>query len=77
MPTTDFVVDKENLEVRITRVFDATPERMWQAHTDPEQIPKWWENTKVDKFELKVGGAWRFVSSSDDGPENAFKGVFK
>jgi uncharacterized protein YndB with AHSA1/START domain len=77
MSQTDFVVDKEKLEVRITRVFNATPERMWQAHTDPEQIPKWWADTKVDTFELKVGGAWRFVSSGEDGKENAFKGIFK
>jgi uncharacterized protein YndB with AHSA1/START domain len=77
MSKTDFTVDKEKLEVRITRVFKATPERLWQAHTDPEQIPKWWDNTTVDKFEFKVGGAWRFVSNGDDGQENAFNGVFK
>jgi uncharacterized protein YndB with AHSA1/START domain len=77
MSKTDFVVDKEALEVRITRVFDATPQRMWQAHTDPEQIPKWWDKTEVDKFELRVGGVWRFVSSGDDGKEHAFNGVFK
>jgi uncharacterized protein YndB with AHSA1/START domain len=77
MSKTDFIVNKENLEVRITRVFDATAERMWRAHTDPQQIPKWWDNTKVDKFELKVGGVWRFVSLGDDGKENAFNGVFK
>jgi uncharacterized protein YndB with AHSA1/START domain len=73
MSKTDFVVDKENLEVRITRVFDASPERMWQAHTDPEQIPKWWDDTVVATFELRVGGTWRFVS----GKEHGFHGVFK
>jgi uncharacterized protein YndB with AHSA1/START domain len=77
MAETDFVVNKEKLEVRITRVFNATPERMWQAHTDPEQIPEWWADTKVDTFELSVGGAWRFVSSGEDGKEHAFKGIFK
>jgi len=77
MSKTDFVVDKEKLEVRITRVFDATPERMWQAHTKPEQIAKWWEDTIIDTFELKVGGNWRFVSSGGDGQEHAFRGVFK
>jgi uncharacterized protein YndB with AHSA1/START domain len=77
MSKTDFVVDKENLEVKITRVFQATPQRMWQAHTDTEQIVKWWDNTTVDKFELKVGGVWRFVSVGEDGKEHAFNGVFK
>jgi uncharacterized protein YndB with AHSA1/START domain len=70
-----FTVDKDRLEVRIERVFNATPERLWQAHTDPEQIPKWWSDTKVDKFDLKVGGAWRFVSGEKG--EYAFHGEFK
>jgi len=75
---TEFVVDKENLEVRLTRVFNATPERMWQAHTIADQIEKWWENTKVDKLEVKVGGAWRFVSAGEmNGKPNAFRGEFK
>ncbi|HYH36220.1 MAG TPA: hypothetical protein VD706_01840 [Candidatus Saccharimonadales bacterium] len=42
MANSTFEVDKENLEVRITRVFDATPERLWEAFTDASQIPKWW-----------------------------------
>jgi uncharacterized protein YndB with AHSA1/START domain len=77
MAKTDFVIDKKNLAVTITRVFNASPERLWQTHTDPEQIPEWWADTKVDKFELKVGGVWRFVSNGQDGQEHAFNGVFK
>lgn len=77
MSDTKFEVDKDNLEVRITRVFDATPERLWQAHTQPDQIAQWWDKTTIDKFELKVGGVWRFVSAGDDGQEHAFNGVFK
>jgi uncharacterized protein YndB with AHSA1/START domain len=77
MSATNFVVDKENLEVRISRDFNATPERMWQAHTQPDQIVKWWADTVVDKFELKVGGPWRFVSHDQEGKEHAFRGVFK
>jgi uncharacterized protein YndB with AHSA1/START domain len=75
MSATDFVVDRENLEVTITRVFKATPERMWQAHTQAEQIEKWWADTKVDKLELKTGGRWRFVGT--DGKGNNFRGEFK
>jgi uncharacterized protein YndB with AHSA1/START domain len=74
MSKTDFVVDKENLEVRITRVFNASPQRLWKAHTDPEDIVKWWADTKIDKFEPKVGGKWRFVSGADG--EHAFRGEF-
>lgn len=75
MSKATFEIDREKLEVRITRDFNATPERLWQAHTQPEQIVKWWDNTVVDRFELKVGGAWRFVSG--DTGEHAFRGEFK
>src|SRR5476651_981421 len=77
MSKTEFVVYQEKLEVRLIRAFKATPERLWQAHTVPEQIVKWWDNTVVDKFEFKVGGAWRFVSQGQDGKEHAFRGEFK
>src|SRR6266404_9730171 len=78
MSKAEFVVDKENLEVRITKVFNATPERLWRAHTTPEEITQWWANTEIDKFELRVGGAWRFIDRGQtDGQEHAFNGVFK
>jgi len=77
MAETKFEVDKENLEVRITRVFNATPERLWQAYTTPEEIAKWWDKTEVETHDFKVGGKWRFVSHDDDGKEHAFNGEFK
>ncbi len=77
MSKTNFEVDRDKLEVRISRVFNASPERLWQAFIDPEQIPKWWDKTTVDKHDLKVGGTWRFVSKDEDGKVHAFSGVFK
>lgn len=78
MSDTKFEVDKDNLEVRISRDFNATPERMWQAHTEADQIKQWWDGTEVDKLEVKVGGAWRFVSQGEvNGKQNAFRGEFK
>ncbi len=76
MSETKFEVDKDNLEVRITRVFKATPERLWRAYTEPDQIVLWWDGTRIDTYELKVGGAWRFVSTGQDGKEHAFRGEF-
>jgi uncharacterized protein YndB with AHSA1/START domain len=77
MSKTKFEVDKEKLEVRITRVFDATPERLWRAYTDPEQITQWWLNTEIDKLDVRVGGAWRFVDRGKNGKEeHGFRGEF-
>jgi uncharacterized protein YndB with AHSA1/START domain len=78
MAKTDFTVDKEKLEVRITRIFSTTPERLWRALTTPEEIAKWWNNTTIDKHDLRVGGQWRFVDHGKDGnEEHAFHGEFK
>jgi len=77
MNDTQFEVDRDNLEVRITRVFNATPDKLWAAYTKPELIVKWWDNTEVDKNDLKVGGAWRYVSHGGDGSVHAFRGEFK
>lgn len=78
MSKTKFEVDKENLEVRISRVYKATPERLWKAYTDPEEITQWWQNTKIDKHDFKVGGQWRFVDQGKDGDEeHGFRGEYK
>lgn len=78
MSKTNFEVDKDNLEVRITRIFDATPERVWEAYTNPEQIKIWWRNTTIDKHDFRVGGQWRFIDHGKNGDEeHGFRGEFK
>lgn len=77
MSDATFQIDKDKLEVRITKVFNATPERLWRAYTTPDEIVQWWAGTKVDKHDLRVGGSWRFVSEGEDGKEFAFRGEFK
>ena len=56
-------------------------ERVWQACTDPEQIPKWWGPgyliTVVDKMDFRVGGQWRFIQTEPSGKEHGFSGVYK
>lgn len=55
--TTELIVEPNKQEVRMTRVFNAPVERVFRAHTDPEQIVKWWGGglyeTRLDKFEPK------------------------
>jgi uncharacterized protein YndB with AHSA1/START domain len=78
MADTKFEVDKDKLEVRISRVFKAPIEKVWQAYTDPELIAQWWRNTTIETHDLRVGGKWRFVDHGKNGDENhAFSGEFK
>ena len=67
-------------EIVSERVFDAPRERVFQAFTDPELIPRWWgrrgDTTRVDRMDVRPGGDWRFVC---EGPERttAFRGTYR
>ena len=66
-----------DLEFRVERVFDHPIERVWAAYTDPALIPQWWgQGTTVDRFDLRVGGSYRFVSNRGTDKESAFIGDF-
>ena len=58
-----------------TRVFDAPREALFRAFADPAALAKWWgprgfTNT-FQEFDLRPGGAWRFVMRGPDGAEFA------
>jgi uncharacterized protein YndB with AHSA1/START domain len=65
--------------IRITRDFRATPEQLLRAHTDPELFVQWIGpdvlRTRIDYWDARTGGRWRFVSGSDDA-EFGFHGSF-
>jgi len=81
MEDTIFNVNEEQLEVVVSRIFKTTKERLWSAITIPEQISQWWGpadySTEVEKNDVRVGGAWRFVQTTKDGKIHAFRGDYK
>ena len=68
-------------EITMRRVFDAPRELVYQTHTDPNHIPRWWGprrmTTTVDTLEVRPSGAWRFVQRDPEGNEYAFRGEFR
>lgn len=52
----------KNADFVISRVFDAPPERVWKAFTDPEHMKHWWgpkdSTVLVSKMDLRVGGSY-------------------
>jgi uncharacterized protein YndB with AHSA1/START domain len=70
-----------DLEIVMSRVFDAPRELVFKAMTDPNTVPKWWgprsSTTVVDKMDVRPGGLWRYVITEADGSINAFNGVFR
>jgi uncharacterized protein YndB with AHSA1/START domain len=80
MANTNFTVDRENLEVRIERIFKTTPERLYRAHVTDDDILQWWGPAKytieIDKNDVRVGGAWRFIHVGE-GQRHVFSGVYQ
>ena len=67
-------------DIEITRVFDAPPERVDQAFTDPDQFARWYgpvgfpvrrDSVEVD---ARVGGRQRFEMVGEAGPWAARRG---
>lgn len=81
MPTTDFTINKEKLEVEMQRVFNAPPDRVWEAYVNPDLVAKWWGpsflETHIEKLDTKPGGKWRILHSEPNGKEHWFHGVYK
>ncbi|MER5471131.1 SRPBCC family protein [Streptomyces sp. NPDC002685] len=77
---TRIVADPALPTILITREFDASPERVFRAYTDPELVVQWLGprrlTMRIDAYEARSGGSYRYVHSEDDGTEYGFRGVF-
>jgi uncharacterized protein YndB with AHSA1/START domain len=68
-------------EVEMTRVFDAPRHLVFDAFTKPELLERWYGpdgwSLVVCEIDLRVGGAWRFVSRRPNGKEVGQRGVYR
>ena len=62
------------------REFDFPAAAVFAAHSDPEVFRQWIGprelSTRIDEFDCRSGGTYRFVQQGTDGREYAFRGVF-
>jgi uncharacterized protein YndB with AHSA1/START domain len=76
---TEIAVDPDVPLVRITREFDASPDKVFRAHTDPELFTRWngpnGTEMRIDHFDCRTGGSYRYLIASD-GNEFGFRGCF-
>lgn len=58
-------------EIRITRIYDAPIEAVWEAWTDPEQTARWWGprgfTLTTHSKDLRPGGHWSYTMHGPDG----------
>ncbi|HUZ57006.1 MAG TPA: SRPBCC family protein [Streptosporangiaceae bacterium] len=76
---TEITVDQDVPLVRITRDFDAPPEKVFRAHTDPDLVTQWLGprrlEMRIDHYDCRTGGSYRYVHAAD-GHEFGFHGCF-
>jgi uncharacterized protein YndB with AHSA1/START domain len=67
-------------EIRMTRVFDAPRDLVFEAHTSCEHMSNWWGPRKYDiascEMDFRPGGKWRIVHRAP-GEEHGFRGEFR
>jgi uncharacterized protein YndB with AHSA1/START domain len=60
-------------DVSITRIFEASRERVWKAWSDPEQVMRWWGpnyfSSPSCKMDFREGGTTLVCMRSPDGQD--------
>jgi uncharacterized protein YndB with AHSA1/START domain len=69
-----------DLEILLTREFDAPIELVFDVFTKPDHVRKTFapfgEEVTVCSIDLRVGGDYHFVMVTDDGTECSFRGTY-
>jgi len=77
----DEVTTPSSEEIRLTRLFDAPRQLVFEAMSKPEHVKRWWGclgegySVPVCEIDFRPGGKWRFVSRHPQG-EAAFHGEY-
>ncbi len=76
------VTTPSDQEIRLTRLFNAPRQLVFDAMTKSEHVKNWWGrlgegySVPVCEIDFRVGGAWRFVNRHPKG-EAAFHGEYR
>jgi uncharacterized protein YndB with AHSA1/START domain len=80
MTKAEITAEPGTTQIIITREFNAPPEQVLRAHTDPDLVTRWLGprayEMKLDQWDVRDGGSWRYIHRDDQGNEFGFHGVF-
>ena len=69
--TSSVDLDRDPQAIIATRVLDAPRALVFEVWTDPKHLAQWWGpyrfTTTTSRFDMRVGGVWRFVMHGPDG----------
>jgi uncharacterized protein YndB with AHSA1/START domain len=80
MSKTQITAEPGTPMIVLSREFDAPRDLLFRAHIDPEMLMQWLGPRRltmiVDRYDVRDGGAWRYVQHDADGNEYGFRGFF-
>jgi uncharacterized protein YndB with AHSA1/START domain len=66
--------------IDVTREFEAPRDLVFRAYTDPDLLVQWLGprkyTMKLEAWEPRDGGTWRYIHTDEDGNSFGFHGVF-
>ena len=69
-----------DLEITLSREFEAPRSLVFEAWTRPEHVGRWWgqegSTLTLCEIDLRPGGEWRYVELAADGNEYPFGGEY-
>lgn len=68
--------------LRLERTYEASPEEVFDAWTNPEVLRRWWASepaftTPVAEVDLRVGGGYRLSMESPSGALHTVRGEYR
>ncbi len=76
---TETMIDRSNFTITFTRVLPASPDRVFDAWTQPEHIEQWWDPSGVPlsecQVDLRPGGSFKFTNR-DSAHSPPFSGTY-
>ncbi|GAA4561742.1 SRPBCC family protein [Planotetraspora kaengkrachanensis] len=80
MVDTKITAEPGTSQIVIEREFDAPRDLVFRAYTEPELIVQWLGPRdlamKIEEYDVRDGGKWRYISTDAEGNEYGFHGVF-
>jgi uncharacterized protein YndB with AHSA1/START domain len=71
---------QDGTDLLFERTFDAPRDKVWQAFTDPDLVPRWWgpneSSTEVVEMDVRPGGRWRYISRAPHRDDVTFFGEY-
>ncbi|MDM0076260.1 SRPBCC domain-containing protein [Variovorax sp. J2P1-59] len=74
--------DEERPSLTLRRRFDAAPDKVWRAWTEPQALKQWFGpeeivSVPVAEVDLRIGGGFRVVMVAADGERHEVSGLYR